>query len=253
MATDDRQILVVGQEATPAAWLVPGNGQVTPRSVFAHYNGTSAASAFVPALKIVSDGGETVGIYPCATSIVAGASADVSWFPGVSEAGPQQGSGVPPAGALDDYVFKHANTTVTGTGHSSQTNLIIQGNAVTYDGNTRVSVEFFAPIVEILGGDQNQAIGFELWDGADGLGGGTDKGTILYIEGGLQPIGGAPSHWVFGHGAYSKSILTPTAGSHTFSVYAWRNDGSGTCTVFASTFVDGLGNVGPAWYRVTKT
>lgn len=81
MATDDQQILVVGQAAAPATWLVPGNGQVTPRSIFAHFDGTGAASPFFPALKVVSDGGETIGIYPCATSVAVGGSADVSWFP----------------------------------------------------------------------------------------------------------------------------------------------------------------------------
>lgn len=85
MATDDQQILVVGQATTPASWVVPGNGQVTPRTVFANYDGTSAAGAFFPALKVISDGGETVGIFPCATSVVAGGSADVTWFPGVTE------------------------------------------------------------------------------------------------------------------------------------------------------------------------
>ena len=85
MATDDQQILVTGQAPTPASWVVPGTGQVTPRSIFAHYDGTGAASAFLPALKIISDGGVTVGIYPIGGGdlIAAGGSADVSWFPGV--------------------------------------------------------------------------------------------------------------------------------------------------------------------------
>ena len=87
MATDDQQILVTGQASAPATWRVPGNGQVTPRTVFAHYNGSAAAVPFQAALKVVSDGGKTVGIYPVSATIAAGGSADISWFPGVGASG----------------------------------------------------------------------------------------------------------------------------------------------------------------------
>ena len=86
MATDDQQILVVGTAATPASWRVPGNGQVTPRTVYALFDGSGAASPFQPALKVISDGGEVIGIYPCAQSVAAGGSANVTWFPGLGGA-----------------------------------------------------------------------------------------------------------------------------------------------------------------------
>lgn len=238
----------------PKDYTLPQSQEILLKAVRADIDGTGAAGSFLPALQLLSSDGVVMwtAVDP-ALSVAAGASASVTWFPGVSGQSVTSGSGIPPFAALDDYVFKHANTTVTGTGHSSQTNLMIQGNAITLDGATRIQVEFFAPIVEVFDGDVNQAIGFELWDGADGLGGGTDIGTILYVEGGLTSVGGAPSAWTAGHGSYSKSIFTPAAGSHTYSIYVWRNDGSGTCRVFASTFVDGSGNIGPAWYRVTTT
>lgn len=250
MATDDRQILVVGQEATPAAWVVPGNGQVTPRSVFAHYNGAAAGGSFVPALKVISDGGETVGIYPCTTSLVAGASADVSWFPGVTESVTQNGSGIPPFPALDDYVFKHANTTVTGVGFSDQTALVIQGNAISLNGATRIKVEFFAPLVELSNSNAvaGQAVGFSLWDST------TNKGVIAYVEAGnYTKSSGLGAE--FGGPVYGAIILTPPAGTHTYAIYAFLNAaaGAGTYTVFANTFVDGTGNLAPCWYRVTTT
>lgn len=94
MATDDRQILVTGTAPAPATWLVPGNGQVTPRSIFAHFNGTGAGSAFYPAIKVISDAGQTVGIYPCEALVPAGGSADVSWFPG-ADLDEAQASGAP--------------------------------------------------------------------------------------------------------------------------------------------------------------
>lgn len=83
VATDDHQVFVVGTEAAPASWTVPGNGQIQPKAIFATFDGTGAAGSFLPAIKIVSDGGETVGIYPVDTAVAAGASADVSWFPHV--------------------------------------------------------------------------------------------------------------------------------------------------------------------------
>ncbi len=83
MATDDQQVLVVGQAAAPTHTVIPGNGQIRPKCIYAHYDGTAAAGAFVPALKITSDGGEFVGWCPASTTVVAGASAEVTWFQGV--------------------------------------------------------------------------------------------------------------------------------------------------------------------------
>lgn len=87
MATDDVQRLVTGTASTPAHFTIPGNGQIRPKAIFASVDGTGAATAFLPAIKVISDGGETVGIYPTQTSVAAGGSADVSWFPGVGVTG----------------------------------------------------------------------------------------------------------------------------------------------------------------------
>ena len=84
MATDDVQRLVTGTAPAPAQFTVPGNGQIRPKSIFATFDGTGAAGAFTPALEIISDGGQTVGIYPTSSAVAAGGSADVSWFPSVS-------------------------------------------------------------------------------------------------------------------------------------------------------------------------
>jgi hypothetical protein len=99
VATDDQQILVAGTEATPAAFVIPGNGQLRPKAVFASYDGTGAGGSFVPALKIISDGGETVAICPADVTLAAGASADVSWFPRVAAAAQAASSGVIPVAA----------------------------------------------------------------------------------------------------------------------------------------------------------
>ena len=103
MATDDRQVLVVGQAPAPTHTVIPGNGQITPRAIFAHYDGSAAAGTYIPALKVTSDGGELVGIYPLrSTTLAAGVSADVSWFPDVDDPVPVEGEAV---GVTTETVF----------------------------------------------------------------------------------------------------------------------------------------------------
>ncbi len=110
MATDDQQILVTGGAATPAHFTIPGNGQIRPKAVFASFDGTSAGVAFLPALKIISDGGETVGIYPTDTTVAAGASADVSWFPRLAAAA---ASASLASSIVRAYGFQFSGQTVT--------------------------------------------------------------------------------------------------------------------------------------------
>jgi hypothetical protein len=86
VATDDTQRLVTGSEAAPASFEVPGNGQIRPKAIYATFDGSAAGAEFLPALKITSDAGELVGVYATDSSVAAGASADVSWFPHLAAA-----------------------------------------------------------------------------------------------------------------------------------------------------------------------
>lgn len=80
----DRQFKIGGLEPTPADWIIPDSLEVTPKSVYAHFDGSGAAGAFKPCLRIVSDSG-TVAIEAVTdTAVAAGASADVSWFPRIA-------------------------------------------------------------------------------------------------------------------------------------------------------------------------
>jgi hypothetical protein len=85
MATDDRQILVTGKASAPADFLVPGNGQITPKAINAVYDGTGAATAFLPTLEVVSDAGVVVARCPTTNAVAAGGSAEVSWFPSLGQ------------------------------------------------------------------------------------------------------------------------------------------------------------------------
>jgi hypothetical protein len=241
----DTQFNPLGIVTAPADWVLPASLQILLKTCFAHFDGTGAAGAYLPTLQILSDSGHTVVEIPQDASVASGSSVEATWAPFLGKGGTtiKTGAGIPPFPALDDYVFKHTNTVVTGVGFNSQANLIIQGNPVVLDGATRVKIEFFAPVAEVQNGPNNQAIGFELWDGA------TNKGTIAYVEGNFNPtltdqIGGP---------AYGVIIDTPAAGTHTYAIYAFTNVAGGTCTVYGNTFVDGTGNLGPCWYRVTTT
>ena len=90
----DRQFNPLGSATAPAEWVLPASLQILLKNVYASFDGSGAAGSFVPALTIKSDSGHTVGTYPCATTVAAGGSADVTWFPGV-------GGG----GAGGDYIF----------------------------------------------------------------------------------------------------------------------------------------------------
>jgi len=79
----DISILDPSAAAAPKGYTIKGAQEVVIRNVTASFDGTSAASAWVPALQIVDPSGFVTGTYPLGTSLAAGASADVSWFPSV--------------------------------------------------------------------------------------------------------------------------------------------------------------------------
>jgi hypothetical protein len=68
-----------------------------PTAVFAHFDGSAAGSAFLPCVTYYTQDGKVFARAFPADDVAAGASADVSWFPGLSTTP----SGVAPAGAGD--------------------------------------------------------------------------------------------------------------------------------------------------------
>lgn len=80
----DRQFDPLGTVAVPADWTLPANLQLLLKNVYASFDGTAAAAAYLPCLEILSDSGHMVGAYPSLTQVAAGASADVTWFPGLT-------------------------------------------------------------------------------------------------------------------------------------------------------------------------
>lgn len=102
-------------QAAPKDYLVPSSQEFTLESVIASIDGTSAVSAFLPALQMVSPAGDVMwtAISPSAL-VQAGGTADVTWFPGVkSEAGEQTSTGFGTESLLVDTRVSTGATSAT--------------------------------------------------------------------------------------------------------------------------------------------
>lgn len=227
----------------PKDYTLPQSQEILLKSVRADIDGTGAAGSFLPALQLLSSDGLVMWTAVDTSSPqAAGVSASVTWFPGVKSGGftPTSGTGVPPAGNLDGYVFNTANQTVTGIGHSDRTNLLVQGNTITLDGFTSIQIQYFCAVASILNGAATQGIGIELWDNFSASN--VDKGTIALFENTQASTVGVP--------IFATVSLTPASGSHTYAIYGWKNVNSGTAVLSANSFIDGTGNIAPMWYRI---
>lgn len=221
---------------------VPQGGELLPLTVRGTIDGSAAASAFYATVQVIAPSGRVM-CSAISETIAAGASRDVSWFRGVGGGTfiPTAGTGVPPAGNLDGYIFRKTNLTVTGTDHTDRTGLLIQGNPVTLDGTTTILVEFWCALVGITNGVAFQAGEVELWDNFNSAD--VDKGTIGIVENANAST--------IGSGIHAAVALTPAAGTHTYALYGYKNVAGSTVTFFGNTFQDGTGNIAPMWYRTT--
>jgi hypothetical protein len=70
-----------GPVAVPLDYTVPQSGELLPLMVRATLDGTSAASPFYACVQVIAPSGRVMGT-AISESIAAGASADVTWFPG---------------------------------------------------------------------------------------------------------------------------------------------------------------------------
>jgi hypothetical protein len=77
----DTQIVAGGVVAAPLAYTIPGSQEIIIKSLFASFDGTGAAGAFLPTVRIVAPGGKVVGEYITDASVSAGSSAEVSFAP----------------------------------------------------------------------------------------------------------------------------------------------------------------------------
>lgn len=136
----DSQFNPLGSVAAPADWTLPPSLNLQLKNVYASFDGTSAAGSFVPCLQIVSDSGHTVGSYPCASTVAAGGSADVTWFPRVAGSSAQAVFQAP-------FAALRISAAQTVTGANTIQHLDMDGSFETSD----TSVFAQAPVPTIFG------------------------------------------------------------------------------------------------------
>lgn len=136
-----------------------------------------------------------------------------------------------PIGKEYDYVQITANVTT-----ASNADAII-GNAVTYDGATRIKIEVYAPLLFALTNATSAVL--RLMEGATDLG---QMATVYANTSATVTEIDAP--------CYGCRFLTPTAAAHTYKINLVRDVGAGTAGVAAGA--GGAGVHMPAWYRITK-
>lgn len=174
-----------------------------------HRNNYAAIQTAVNALKTALAGG-TTGQVVTATSSSA---VDYEYPPG------------------HEFAHVEATATVNITATTEATaNSVVSAGAITFDGSTIVMVEFFSPAVQ----KGTTWIRFALYDGSSSIG-------VLTPQ--LTAGGGT-----VGSVVTLKRRLTPTSASHTYSVRAWVDAGTGE--VFGAA--GGSGTFVPAYIRITK-
>lgn len=128
-----------------------------------------------------------------------------------------------------DYVQFTGSVSPTATTEGTA-NTVVTGNSVTYDGATPVIIEFYAPNMRPASGGQMTIVLYQ--DGAS-------IGQLAFVnQSGLENI---PA-------CHTTRRLTPSAGSHTYSIRAFVNTGTGLVAAGGG----GSGNTSPGFIRIVK-
>jgi hypothetical protein len=113
----DRQFVApFGTKSAPADWTLQAALEIAPKMAHAKYDGSGAAGSYRPCLRLISDSGHVAAECVSEIIVAAGASADVSWFPGADL--DEEITGAPTVGVSDEIVYydtPNAGTPLTMT------------------------------------------------------------------------------------------------------------------------------------------
>lgn len=145
-------------------------------------------------------------------------------------------TGIVEAAAGREIEYTQITTTFFPTATSDATaQTVIAGTARTYEA-VPIIITFATPLALPVAAGGNSSIVITLWDGA------TDLGRIGQQ---LNPVTAGN----MGGPLIAETRITPTAGSHTYTIKAWTAaGGSGQLVAGAG----GAGNYMPAYLRITK-
>lgn len=87
----DVLVSVPGSSAAPLTYQVAQQQEILLKAAAASFDGSAAGSAWLPCLRIIAPGGQVVGQYITGSSVAAGSSADVSFFPNAQTAAASTG------------------------------------------------------------------------------------------------------------------------------------------------------------------
>lgn len=216
--------------AAPKDYTVPQAQEIIPLAVTAAMDGTGAASTFFPALQLLAPDG-TVMWTAIGQAVAAGASADVSWFPGLGGGNTVINNFTP--GAILDYAEPPAGTlNITATSATAAQQWIV-GNPITLDGLSRIRVECFIALATT-----NHDVIAELYDN------GADVSRLIQI--GYLPPQNLTN---IALSVFGAANFVPTAGVHNFEVRAWTDTGATSSFLNPTPFP--FVTFAPSYYQVT--
>lgn len=136
-----------------------------------------------------------------------------------------------------DYVQITSNVTITSTSDgASGGTAIIDGNAVTYDGSTRICIEFYTDALLLTAAIAGHLVRINLYDGT------TDLGRMAEAAGVVTGV----SHRF---PVLARRLLTPSAASHTYHIRGIKDASGDTASVLADAGGSTLRM--PAYMRIT--
>jgi hypothetical protein len=136
-----------------------------------------------------------------------------------------------PPGYEFDYAQVTGGVTITATTEAGATT-VVTGNAVTYDGSTKILIEFWAAGMNVTTGATGYLV---LYDGSSSI------GYIYSVTDG----GSAGTQY---QTVYTAIRITPSAAAHTYSVRGLKTSG----TVSTVGGAGGSGADYPQYIRITK-
>jgi len=137
-----------------------------------------------------------------------------------------------PSARKIDYVEKTSDTTISATS-AATADTCITSSPIVYPGGMEICIEIYSPSLVPSGSNSADLI-VTLWEDS------TDLGII----GQTGTTAASPPSF---SSMFARMFRTPSAGSHTYIVKAWRTVGNGT-------FSGGTGGAGyiAAYMRITK-
>lgn len=201
----DALVTVPGSGAAPLSYAIAPAQEIVLKAAFATFDGASAASSWLPCLRILAPTGQVVGEYCADSALAVGASAEVSFAPFLS-VGTTEVSVLGPIGTKLDYAEAPAGVFNVAATSATAADLWIQGHAVDFDGVSTAKVVVWSALAHT-----DRDIVMELF--MDNV----DQGRI----GQYSPATVAQGVSLIGIGH-----VTPSSGSHTFDIRVWMTAGA---------------------------